>query len=541
MKISNSKIGKTYFQTLVLLVTAISLLTSCTKDFQKYNTNPMGISDDLLKADFNYIGAFFPQIQSSVYYNFNNSTWEFQLQQNLIGDIYGGYLIPPTPFAGNVNNMNYALVDGWNGYMFSLTYNNVMSPIGEVKRRGAPKDLPDFWAVARILKVAAMHRVTDTYGPVPYSKFGSGGTSSVYDSQKDIYYTFFNELDTAVADLKKYITANPTIKPFTKFDMLYAGDYSKWIKFANSLHLRLAMRISKADPAKAKTEAEKAVNTANGGVIETNDEIAKVSGFGIRHPLNTINVAWSDTRMSSMMDMFLNGYNDARVTKFFSPAKEPAANGRYQGIRLGIQINAKSDYVDFSMINTSTINDNTPIQLMSAAEVDFLRAEGALRGWSMGGTAQNYYESGIKKSFSQWGASIGNYLADANSKPAAYTDPKNATNNAPATTSVTIKWDDASSNELKLERILTQKWIAMFPDGAEAWAEFRRTGYPKLLPVKINNSGGKISTDVQIRRINFPLGERTNNAAEVAKAVSLLGGQDNGGTRLWWDTGGANF
>ena len=529
-------------QQILLGVAGLSLfLVSCTKDFKLLNTNPMNISGDLLKADFNYVGAFFPQIQSAIIFNFNNTTYDYQLQQNLIGDVYGGYLIPPSPFAGNINNMNYALVDEWNQTMFKLAYDNVMSPIREIKRLGAEKDLPDFWAIARILKVEAMHRVTDTYGPIPYSKFGTGSSSVEYDAQKDIYYSFFDDLDDAATQLKAYIAANPTSKPFAKFDMLYNGNYNNWIRFANSLRLRLAMRISKIDPARAHTEAEKAVNAANGGLIESNNDIAKVSGFGIKHPLNTISISWNDTRMSAMMDMFLNGYKDPRIAKYFSAAKDPAANGRYQGIRIGINIKAKSDYVDFSMINTEYINETTPIQLITAAEVDFLRAEGNLRGWNMGGTAKSFYESGISKSFNQLGAPIGNYLNDNTSTAIDYKDPKNANNNAKATTNITIKWDENDTNEKKLERIITQKWIAMFPDGAEAWSEFRRTGYPKLMPVVINNSGGKIDTKTQIRRINFPITERTNNAAAVQKAIDLLGGSDNGATRLWWDKAGSNL
>lgn len=91
------------------------------------------------------------------------------------------------------------------------------------------------------------------------------------------------------------------------------------------------------------------------------------------------------------------------------------------------------------------------------------------------------------------------------------------------------------SFEEKLERIITQKWIALYPDGQEAWTEFRRTNYPKIFPVKVNNSGGTIDTKVQVRRITFPQSEYDNNTEEVSKAVGLLGGPDTGGTKLWWD------
>jgi len=179
---------------------------------------------------------------------------------------------------------------------------------------------------------------------------------------------------------------------------------------------------------------------------------------------------------------------------------------------------------------------------MTAAEVWFLKAEAALRGWTGAGDAQTNYETGITTSLQQWSVAPGSYLSDATSIPTAYVDPKNAANNAAAVSTITVKWDPTSTNEQKLERIITQKWLAIFPDGQEAWSEYRRTGYPKLFTVANNNSGGSINTQTQIRRLPFPSTEYGNgNSAEVVKAVGLLGGPDNGGTRLWWDVNKANF
>lgn len=174
---------------------------------------------------------------------------------------------------------------------------------------------------------------------------------------------------------------------------------------------------------------------------------------------------------------------------------------------------------------------------MTAAEAWFLKAEAALKGWTGAGTAKANYEMGITRSMEQYSLDATSYKADATSQPAAYTDPKNAANNVAASgvSKATIKWDDMATNEQKLEKIITQKWIAMYPDGQEAWSEFRRTGYPKLFTVVVNNSGGKVSTSAFIRRINFPASEYSTNSKGVADAVTKLGGADNGGTRLWWD------
>ena len=174
---------------------------------------------------------------------------------------------------------------------------------------------------------------------------------------------------------------------------------------------------------------------------------------------------------------------------------------------------------------------------MTASEAAFLKAEAALRGWAGAGNAKDNYENGISLSMSQYGLDAATYKNDNTSKPKAYVDPKNATNNVSGggLSQATIKWDDAATFEQKLEKIITQKWIAMYPDGQEAWSEFRRTGYPKLFTVVINNSGGKIPTATFIRRINFPASEYSTNANGVQGAVTKLGGADNGGTRLWWD------
>lgn len=176
---------------------------------------------------------------------------------------------------------------------------------------------------------------------------------------------------------------------------------------------------------------------------------------------------------------------------------------------------------------------------MNASEMYFLRAEGAIRGWNMGGTAQELYEKGINTSFAQHGLQAGSYLTDNTSKPAPYVD-KVANNSIQEGDSrlstITIAWEENAQFEEKLERIITQKWIALYPDGQEAWTEFRRTGYPKVFPVVSNKSpNGSIDTDIQIRRITFPTSEYNNNNAEVLKAVALLGGPDTGGTKLWWD------
>lgn len=248
--------------------------------------------------------------------------------------------------------------------------------------------------------------------------------------------------------------------------------------------------------------------------------------------------------MNASIESILKGYKDDRITKYFQPPAAAALPTDRAGVRNG----TLGDFV--AVASSVNLKESSPVQYMCAAEVSFLRAEAALRGWTnvaAGMTAQQLYEQGIRLSFAQYNAAnVDAYINDNTSTQAPYVNPLgNSDGNVPAgsplLSTTTIKWDDGASNAVKMERIITQKWIAIFPDGQEAWTEFRRTGYPKLFPVTVNNSGGTINTAIQIRRLPFSDDEYKTNNAEVQKAISLLGGPDNGGTRLWWDIANKNF
>ena len=246
-----------------------------------------------------------------------------------------------------------------------------------------------------------------------------------------------------------------------------------------------------------------------------------------------------EVRMGATMDCYMNGYSDPRLAAYFVPA---SSDNKYHGVRLGVHNMNPARYAGIYNSNLNIDRATTPIVWMTAAEGFFLRAEAALRGWNMGGTARAYYEAGIRASFSENGVSGEDaYINNSTLKPTRYVDRTGGSNSMAAPSTITIAWDDEADFETNLERIITQKWIAMYPDGCEGWAEFRRTGYPRLLPVVSNDSQGLIDTRVQVRRCPFPVQEYNTNQAVVQAAVELLdgealgGGQDNGGTRLWWD------
>jgi len=526
------------------VVTLGLFVTSCS-DLEQFNGNDKNISQEQLEVDFQHVGSKYKPIFESIYQY--DPAWSYQLQQNLNADVYSGYLTNPRPFVAGANNTTYSLVTGWNDVIWSVPYSNVMNNVKSISDL-TKTDFPTLNGVAMILKVAAMHRVTDVFGPIVYSNFGDLTNAGVYDSQQDAYNAFFTDLDIAVTNL----TTDIDSQKFTAFDLSYDGNYTQWVKLANSLRLRLAIRISKVDPAKSKTEGEKALSQSL-GLMVANEDGFFVNG-SLDHPLSVIDNSWGDIRMNASMESILTGYNDTRKDAFFlekNPTDSetiPVVSGELKGVRAGLpllsgysdELTQKADYINFAVIND---NIHTPkVQLMTTAEVAFLKAEAALRGWTGAGDAQANYEQGIMLSFQQHGATgAAEYIADNTSTPANYVDPVNASNNIAAMSTNTVAWDGAATNEEKLEKIITQKWIAMFPEGQEAWSEFRRTGYPKIFPVVSNQSGGTIDTDIQIRRIPFVDSEKSTNAAGVTTATSLLSGPDNGGTRLWWDTGASNF
>lgn len=525
----------------ILTLASAFLLGSCTKNFEEYNTNHYGASNAELSADYRIYGDPLVQAQLNLYVS--TPAWNTQLQQNLIGDVYSGYMCPPTPFANNINNMNYALVQGWNTFPWDDGYNLVMAPIQQSLKYSGSK-YAEFYSLGKILRVEAMHRVSDIYGPIIYSKYGQVNTdgSVSYDSQKDAYYAFFKDLDSAITTLTTYEN-NKSLNTLANFDLVYGGSFKQWVKFANTLRLRLALRIVNVDQAKAQAEGEKALAhpfgllTKPGSPANAGDDF-DVSIGTTTHPLNVINNSWGDIRMGAPLESYLTGYKDGRAPKYVLAAKDSAVAGKIKGIRQGVNIDGKGRYGGYSQLVTFP----SQIQLMTAAEAWFLKAEAGLRGWAGAGDVKTNYETGVKTSFAQYGLDASTYLQDMTSTASPYTDPKAITpgqNDIPAgspwLSTITIQWDPAAAFGQQLERIITQKWLAMYPDGQEAWTEFRRTGYPKLFPVVVNNSGGTISTTAFIRRINFAQSEKSTNPAGVAGAVQLLGGPDNGGTRLWWD------
>ena len=523
-------------------------LAACTSGFDDVNTDRHRLTDDDLERDYQNVGAFFTQMESRVVLFDDGSgnclSSDYQVAQGLSADPFSGYVGLTGTWRNGIHNGSYSFVSGWYDQMFRRAFSEVMPAWQKMRQKAEEQQMPQVAALADIVKVEALHRVTDMYGPIPYIHFGSGTLGTAYDSQQAVYRHFFTELDNAIDVLTPYAEADEQM--LADYDIVYGGQVRLWVKFANTLRLRLAMRVSYADEALARQEAQKS-EACPIGYIETTDQRAELQHNRVTYYHPNYDMAYTfnagEIRMSASMDSYMNGYNDPRRAAYFVEA----ANGGYHGVRLGVHNMNPTRYAGNGVSNLNIDRTTTPIVWMTAAESFFLRAEAVVRGFIQG-DAKTLYENGIRASFSENNVQgADSFIADSESVPAKYEDPTGGSNSHEAMSAITIAWDDDASAEQKLERIITQKWIALYPDGCEGWAEYRRTGYPRLFPVVNNDSGGTIDTDLQVRRCPFPVEEYNTNATVVEAAVQALseealgGGADNGGTRLWWDRKNLNI
>lgn len=531
-------------------------LSACTGDFEDINKNPYGLENKDLA-----IGNYFNEAQLSIYFNQSNGDWEYQIMQNLNADMYSGYFAAPTPFSGNNNNMLYYMSNGWNNWNFKMYMIHVVKPMTTVL---SFTQEDDYIAIAKVLRIAGASKITDTYGPMPYSKAMQGGLSVEYDSQEEIYKSFFADLDDAAKRMTSFIDKNGNVPARLAFDKICGGNHTTWLRFINTMRLRLAMRVVKADPALAKAQAEAAVANKY-GVLTDQDKNIEVRDPAIKNPLMIISRNYNDCCINASFVSILDGYADPRLPKMVLPVgwketdgvpqdildqdgKPTKSIGKFVGVRCGFVVPGGGQYKMYSIIKMPTgaadvYSSDFPLPIMKRAEAYFLRAEGALRGWKMNGTAEELYKQGIRTSFADYGVAdkADAYIADDTRMAADYVDPYNPALNIKAMNNVTVKF--GGTDEEKLQKIITQKWIANFPEGQEAWSEFRRTGYPKIFPVAENRSQYPELTAIGIRRLPFTEDEKNNNKIGVESGYKHLGGQanDNIATRLWWDAKKANF
>lgn len=491
-------------------------LASCTSGFEDIN-RPGGKLDKESLGRENYnISSFLIQLENV---SFPEQENDYQMNFDLIGNYLGRFF---TYANDGFTSKNYARLNakaGWISAAFGpLT--KAKSAFAEIEGLAKPEELNYNWAL--ILRAHAFLMLTDKFGPMPFGL--DPKNPSAYNSQEQIYKQLIADLTVAARNLKAFALANPSARVNEAADKIYGGDFSKWYRLANSLKLRMAVRMRYAAPTLAKQYAEEAVAD---GVIESAADNLYMS-YTPRGLYKT-SVEWGDSRAGADIDSYMNGYNDPRISKYFAAPAE-GAKRTLQGCLAAAEITSKNKADAIYSAAVASPNSRDP--WLTAAEMWFCRAEGALAGWTgMGATVQEAYERGVKESFAQWGVDGAVSYLQSERQPAAYTDAVGGFGrDMSAVSTITPKWDSSASTEEQLERIITQKWIALYPNGQEAWSEIRRTGYPKVFDLPVDTGTG-----LQVpNRIPYDPNEQTRNAAAYRAGVALLGGPDDYTTRLWW-------
>jgi hypothetical protein len=351
-------------------------------------------------------------------------------------------------------------------------------------------------AIIEIMEIYTWYYLVTTYGDIPYSEaLDINKPFPKYDEASAVYSDLLTRLDAAIANL------DPAGESFGGADLLYGGSVAAWKKFANSFKLKMGITIADADPGKAKTIVESAVTAGVFTSNEDNAEFQYLSG-----PPNT-NPIWVDLVQSGRKDFVgastlvdeLKTLMDPRLNDYFTTIDPSDPASGYEGGAPG----ASSTYANFSKPDEQIVAADFPALLLDYSEVEFLLAEAAQRGFSVGGTAASHYASAITASILYWGGTD----AEASAYLLRPGVPYNAAN-----------WKQS---------IGTQKWIALYNRGWDAWIEWRRLDYPLLDPAVDAQS------DIPLR-YPYPVNEQNVNRLNYEAASTAIGG-DVVETKLWWD------
>lgn len=395
-------------------------------------------------------------------------------------------------------------------------------------------------SLVRILKVYEFNQLTDVAGDIPYTEALKGQESLTpkYDTQREIYLDMFKELDEAAAAL------DPSKPAFGSADLLFKGDVGKWKRFAYSLMLRLGMRITNVEPDLAKTWVQKAIA---GGVFGDAD-VAKIDyadAAGSNNPQvldlrngNYISPGGDNVEGGKYAATFLNYLKDTRDPRLpviavvwvpTSPGATTYTADTSWAVQRGMvsgSLNTKPvDFDTYSEPSPLVLNVAAPIIILGPSETYLLLAEAALRGWYTGMTAQAAYNAGVRAGMKQWAFF-----------PAVGLNPNIITEDKINAYLLRNPYPAGGSFDEQLEQISVQKWITLFGNDYEIYANWRRTGYPVLAPV---NYPGNVTGGKMFRRFSLPNSENLTNQKNYLEALQRQGfaelNEDNLLTKVWWD------
>ncbi len=494
----------------VLMLAGLIVTVSACEDFEEMNTNPnqppvVPTSALLTSAQKQLMDHIWDEWHNgrfgmlyAQYWSANEYTDEsrYQLRQG-VNDNYWVYY-----YAGRD-----ALLDG-------ETNGGGIQDLQEIIRlnQERPQDFAAYGdtenqiAVAMIMKAWMFQIITDIWGDVPYAEAlqGSGDVSPAYTPQAEIYTSLLTELTEA----SNMITVEEA--GFATGDLIYSGDMAKWKKFANSLKLRVAIRMADRDPAMAATAIQEAVTA---GVFESNDDNALlryVETVPNNNPLNEDRKTRADFAASEPLIDLLKAYNDPRIDYYAAPN----ANGEYVGLTYGLT-QAQAGAIPNSAVSQPSeevLQPNAPGVYMDYAEVLFTLSEAVARGFITTGTADGYYNQAIAASMEYW-AGLGGATIDPAVVQNYYTTvaPYNPAN-----------WKQS---------IGEQKWLALYMQGIQGWTEWRRLDFTGVLEMPA--AGPLVGTGIPVR-VTYPVSEQRLNQESYNEAVQRQG-PDELGTRMWWD------
>lgn len=509
---------KNIFRCTFLLGVLLTVHTSCDQDFDEINTSQTAALaiDPVFQLNNAVINTSFPGA---------TLVYEIGIVQQIISPNSGVLT------GANYNQDNRASTQAlWQGY-----YRNVIRNTRDIiERTQDDSDRSNLYNMARILQAYAFMVLTDSYGDIPYVEGGTGYIDQVffpaYDGQEAIYPQLIQEFTEASAALN-------AAGRIETADILYGGDVAKWKKFGNSLLLRAGMRLSKVNATQA---AQVASSAFQAGVIMDNADNAVM-----RHDNNYVNPVGTTLNSTEaanyyMTEPFVNhlkSNSDPRLSSIAvryvgaksGPEQVAAIASTDPGVQIGMPMghdNATivpvaanlglASFYDFTQIDRLRLAGRfAPVFFVTAAQTQLLLAEARQRGWiTTATTAQEFYHSGIRAHMAQL-ASYGEASAVADDDINAYIAAH------------PLAADDATA----FEQINNEYWVASFLNGPEAFANFRRSGFPDLAP---NPFPGKDIAGDFIRRLTYPNSEISVNTDNVNAAISRMGADDLD-TRVWWD------
>jgi hypothetical protein len=419
------------------------------------------------------------------------------------GSLYVQYLAEgPYPGPSLYNERTFSFATWYTGPLFNLQkiiqYNSEGAKFADPNVNGS-KD--NQIGVARILKAFYFLQMTDRWGDIPYSDAlkGDQAFSPKYDKQQDIYTDLFKELKEAQAQIKT--NESPVVG-----DVLLNGDMAAWKRFANTTRMIMALRLSKIDPAKGKTEFAAAVTD---GAISSNSQ--NVSYKFIAGDPNNYNPWYNnysvDNRNDYAISKTLTDYMDTKNDPRLKVYAENLAGGAVKGLQYG-RNSAVNIPAAFSRIGSAFRSAGSSLNIYNYAQVLFMMAEAAKIGYITGGdaTAATHYYDAIKASWEQYGVYDATAYASYIANPAIAYDPAKG-----------------------YQQIMTEKWVHMYLNGWEAWNDWRRTGFPVL-----TQAVDAVDPRGIPRRLGYPTAEGSLNGDNYKAAVTAMGG-DHNYIRVWWD------